>query len=68
MKRSKMIFSAFAVAAVVTASLAFTSKPYGQSYCVKTGLAGTCTNFLTNQKPDGNGTLYRSVEIKLLDE
>jgi hypothetical protein len=81
MKRTKLVLSAFAVTAIVTASLAFTGKPYGQNYCVKTGAAGTCTNFLTNQKPDEAGNLYRGyvstssscsqqclTEIKLLDQ
>ncbi|OJW00220.1 MAG: hypothetical protein BGO52_03800 [Sphingobacteriales bacterium 44-61] len=81
MKRSKSVFNAFAVASIVTASLAFTNKPYGQSYCVKTGVAGACTNFLLNQKPDPVGNRYRgyvsptsqcsqqcSTEIRLLDQ
>jgi hypothetical protein len=81
MKRTEVISTAIAVAAIATASIAFTSKPYGQSYCAKTGTAGSCTNFLKNQRVDPAGNVYRgylstnpscaslcSAEVKLLDQ
>jgi hypothetical protein len=64
MKRNRILRRVFVAAMICMVVTAFTRRPFGQSYCVKTGTAGVCTNFLVNQKVDLLGNLYRGYASK----